>query len=149
MQRGAEILRTWRVDVDTLAPAAARRSRDAGLKGTVDGTLNTFTDVLSNFHIGVEAVAGKFDEVVTDRCGGLVSAGVGSLAGLPQAFGQYEEAIVSYEMSPIGSPFNSTPRTYTGLGGALPEVFFVNFALCGLLVDVFAKGLLENSVDSL
>jgi hypothetical protein len=37
----------------------------------------------------------------------------------------------------------------TADAGLIPEVFLVNSALCGLLVDVIANGLLENSADSL
>jgi len=152
-----------------LLPQSQAALTGASIGATVEDIFNTFTSGLSHFQIGAEAVAGKFDEVVTNTCGALVSAGVGSLAGLPQAFGQCEEAMVGYEMSLIGSSLGLTLRTYAGLGGVLleglttadeaavltadagliPEVFLVNSALCGLLVDVIAKGLLENSADSL
>jgi hypothetical protein len=141
----------------------------AGIGKAVENIFDLFTNSLSTYHIGTEAIAGKFDQVVTTACGAAVSGGVGSLVGLGAAFGQCEEAMVGFEMSLIGSSLGLTLRTFTGLGGvllegltaadeatvltaaagAIPEIFMVNSALCGLLVSVITQGLLENSADSL
>ena len=141
----------------------------AGIGKAVENIFNLFIDSLSTVHIGAEAIAGKFDQVITTACGAAVSNGVGSLAGLGAAFGQCEEAMVGFEMSLIGSSLGLTLRTYAGLGGvllegltaageatvltadagAIPEIFIVNSALCGLLVSVIEQGLLEGSTESL
>jgi hypothetical protein len=141
----------------------------AGIGKAVQNIFDLFTESLSTVHIGAEAIAGKFDQVVTTACGAAVSNGVGSLVGMGAAFGQCEEAMVGFEMSLIGSSLGLTLRTYAGLGGvllegltaadeaivltadagAIPEIFIVNSALCGLLVSVITQGLLENSADGL
>jgi hypothetical protein len=52
--------------------------------------------------------------------------------------------MVGYEMSLIRSSLGLALPTYSGLGWMLPEVFFASSTLCGLHVDVIAKGLLKT-----
>src|SRR2546423_1152392 len=93
----------------------------AGIGKTVGNIFDLFANSLSTFKIGKEAIAGKFDQVVTTACGAAISNGVGSLVGIGAAFGQCEEAMVGFEMSLIGSALGLTLRTYAGIGGILVE----------------------------
>jgi hypothetical protein len=135
------------------------------VNGIFEGLMNA-KDFLG---ISSEVIAGEFGKVAAEICGALVSTGVGGLVGIGDAFGECEEAMVGLEMSQIGSSLGLVLRSYAGIGGllvegitaaeevtvlaadagAIPEIFIVNSALCGLLVTVLAKGALGISATDL
>ena len=142
---------------------------------SIGHSLNAIFESLDNvgdgktlFDTGALAIAGEFNEVAIKTCATFVGQGAGSLAGLPLAYGECEEAMVGSEMSLIGSSLGLTLRTYTGLGGAnttaltaadeaavlaadagaIPGAFLANSALCGLLVAVIQAAALDPASEN-
>jgi hypothetical protein len=140
----------------------------------IDSAINSIFELVTSglfiADISAKAIAGQWTEVVTQSCGKVVGDGIGSLSKLPLAFGKCEEAMVGFEMSLLGNSLGLTLRSFAGLGGvllegltaaeeatvlasgaaaAIPEIFVINSALCGLLITVIAQAALEGQAETL